>query len=332
MLPRFVSLRSCWVLLIASSAACSSGSPKAAAGSGWPAGASLPQPPRDIPEPVRNQLTALAKDIASALCERAASCCASLDIAQNASCVQYGAMAWSNAMFAKTYVPPGSILEYSFDEARAATCRAHLQELQTGCGFESARSTPPDIPALLVLQSYCAAPLSAFVTGQPAKQCFSPFDCIAYAEGLTCQAGACVAKGNAGDPCEGVTTLSGTLDPCAVGLHCVENTCQADLELGQACSSSSGPACAAGLTCKNDVCAHQLGQDEACTLASDCAEDLSCSSNTQDEPSDAGASTGVCLAVGPRGEKPCTEAWQCTHECVSGFCDPRETPFCVSPY
>jgi hypothetical protein len=41
--------------------------------------------------------------------------------------------------------------------------------------------------------------------------------------------------------------------PCKVGLHCVEGTCQAGGDFGEACDFASSP-CAAGLTCIEGTC------------------------------------------------------------------------------
>jgi hypothetical protein len=316
---RTVFIRFFQALPLVANVACSSSSPKIVANNNtnWPAGAALKQPPSDIPEPVRSQILSLAQDFATALCDHAATCCVSLNMPLNKNCVTYSSVVWSNADIARDASAPDSILEYAFDESRATACRDRLAQLESGCGFELLRASSTDMIAMDVLQTFCSAALSVTVSGQP-WQCWSDAGCLAYGDGLACVNAKCVDKANVGDTCQGTDVDAGT----------GTGTCVTELTLNDACSTTNGPNCAAGLVCIASVCVPKAADGEACMLTTDCADNLHCVPSSQSDPTGA----GICQGLGPRGQVPCTESWQCDHECVSGYCDPRQNGFCESPY
>jgi len=316
MIPRRVLRLPSLVALFAINIGCSSGSPRVAAGNGsnWPAGAALPQPPTDIPESVRSKLVALAQDVATALCDRAAPCCASLNTPLGNNCVIYASVVWASADMSKGSSTPDSTIEYAFDESRATGCRDYLTQLESGCGFAFVHSNSLNVDAMSMLLSYCMASLSVTISGQP-WQCMSDTDCIAYGDGLACADAKCVDKADVGTTCQASNADAGT------------SACVTKLAVNDACSTASGPSCAAGLVCQGSVCVPLPREGEACASAS-CDEYLHCVPSSASDPTGA----GICQALGPRGQVPCTESWQCDHECVSGYCDPRADAFCVSPY
>ena len=118
------------------------------------------------------------------------------------------------------------------------------------------------------------------------------------AQGDPCQL---VGAEDAGAPCS-VNSQCGTDECLRPGSLC--GTCSSPGQMGEGCGFATGVTCARGLTCStaNSTCVPTVGLDSPCTLgvADECVGGANC------VVSDAGASSGTCLASGVAAGTPCS--------------------------
>lgn len=150
--------------------------------------------------------------------------------------------------------------------------------------------------------------------------------------------GECRPRAAIGQACDDSEIAFGNLsdNSCALGAHCDNFVCVANLELGAACAGQAPNACGPGLTCQCPdpaacgnpdafICVPASNEGGACNWAMDCQPGLFC--NFQAE------NGAVCAQRVGQGEA-CNDSYgACEHllECVNGKCVEEQEPIAENP-